>query len=1052
MKSIISWFAENHVASNLLMMFLIIAGILTIYTIKIEVFPQVSTDRISITAIYPGASPAEVEEGVIRRIEENIAGLSGVKRIDSTARESFASVVVEVIRGWDINELVDDIKSNVDRITTFPDEMEEAVVREIEITSEVIHLAVYGDAPEKTLKHLSEKLKDEITNLEGVTVADLFGVRNGEIHIEISESTLRRYGLTLGQVANAIRRSSFDLPAGSVKTKSGEVLIRAKGRRYYASDYKDIAVITKPDGSKVTLDRIANLRDGFQDSDLISRFQGKPAAIIRVFRVSDQNALDVVKKTKKYVEEIKGSLPEGIKIGYLNDRSVILKSRINLLMKNMLLGLVLVSILLAVLLNMRLAFWVTLGIPISFLMGLWLIPTMDVSINMLSLFAFILILGIVVDDAIIIGENIFRKQEEGLPPLKAAKQGATEMGRPVIFAVFTTIAAFSPLLTGSGMMAKVMKCVPVVVIFVLLGSLVESLMILPAHLAGGSHAKPIGAGKKEKRTSIWLKKFISGPYFRFLNLCIKWRYITLSISFFVLFLCVGTMNGGWIKFNFMPKVESDEMICMITMPAGTPFDRTAEIALKLENAGREILKEADAKRPKDSPSLFEHCRALVGVHMAGHGPQGGSVNLSGNLAQINIQLLEGEKRDVSAAKLVSMWRKRAGAISEAESITFQSELFSVGNPIEVHLSSDNQDMLIAAADDLKAELGTIPGVFDINDSFMPGKMEMQLKLKPAARSLGLTLNDLAFQTRHAFYGAEALRIQRDQDEVKVMVRYPVEERKTVGNINNMRIRTPDGIQIPFSQVAEAKMIRGYSVIERAQRRRVIKVIADIDPTIANADIIRKSLENEYFDKMKQNYPGLRCKIEGEGKEQRETFGDLSTGFILALFMIYTLLAIPFKSFTQPFVVMIAIPFGIVGALWGHFFMGYNMSILSIFGIVGLAGVVVNDSLVLIDAANQMHIKGKKPREAIVQAGMNRFRAIVLTSLTTFAGLGPMMLEKSVQAQFLIPMAISLGFGVLFATVITLIMVPCTYMIREDMLKIPGALKSLVFTGKTSEIE
>lgn len=1041
MKGIIAWFAENNVAANLLMAFLLLAGAVTGMTMKLEVIPETSLDQIAITTEYPGASPAEVDEAIIRRIEEKVAGLAGIKRIDSQAREGFGEVNIEVMNDWDLKALLDDVKAEVDSITTFPDEAEEPVVREVTRRVQVISVAVYGDAPESTIKHLTEKIEDDITSLPGVTHAELFGVRKGEIHIEISEETLRRHGLTLGRVAELVRKASLDLPAGDVKTASGEILVRTKGRRYYAADYQDVAIITRPDGSKVTLGQIANLKDGFEEVDLAARFKGKPCGVIQVYRVGDQSALAVARAVKRYIEEIRPSLPAGVDIAFYQDMSKILRSRIKLLLKNLALGLILVSILLGVFLNLRLAFWVTLGIPISFLAGLWVLPRFDVSINMISLFAFIMVLGIVVDDAIVIGENIFRKHEAGFERLDGAVKGALEVGHPVIFAVLTTMAAFWPLLLGTGIMGKLIRNIPTVIILVLLGSLVECLLVLPAHLAHSRHAAiPNTDPEKKKKVARWLKSFIAGPYRRALDFAIRWRYATVATGMAMLLLALGIWKGGWIKFTLFPKVESDVLICSLTMPAGTPVGRTVEVVSHLERSAEEVLAQIDEQRPKKAPPLLEHTVSVIGIHMEGAGPTAPGPQLGGHLAQVFIQLVEGEKRKVTASELATLWRKRVGPIPDSESVTFQSALFTPGNPIEVHLSLDDHKRLLAAADELKTELRGYPGVFDVNDSFLPGKKEMQLKLKLAARSLGLTLDDLAQQVRHAFYGAEALRLQRDEDEVKVFVRYPEWERKSLGYVEDMRIRAPDGSEVPFDQVAEVKMEQGYATIQRAQRLRVIKVTADVDETIANANEVRIDLESRFLPKLRQRYPGLRYTIEGEGKEQRESLADVVRGFIIALFAIYTLLAVPFRSFTQPFVVMSAIPFGIVGAMLGHLIMGLNLSLLSLFGIVGLAGVVVNDSLVLIHATNRIRGQGADARGAITQATALRFRAIILTSLTTFAGLTPMILERSLQAQFLIPMAVSLGFGVLFATGITLLLVPCGYIILEDIHNLLISLK------------
>ena len=1048
MKGMIAWFAGNHVAANLLMIFLLLAGLITGLTMKVEVFPETDLDIIRIQTEYPGASPSEVEEAILRRIEENVAGLAGIKRIDSTAREGWGTVTIEVVKGWDLKKLLEEVKAEVERITTLPDEAEKPEVSELTRRSRVINVAVYGDAQEKTIKHLAERVKDDITNLPGITLAELHGIRKNEVSIEISEANLRRYELTLGQVAEAVRKASLDLPAGRIKTAGGEILIRTKGRRYYAEDYSDVAVITRSDGSKVTLGQIATLKDGFEDVDISANFQGKTAAMIHVYRVADQNALTVAQTVKDYIENIRPTLPEGIDITFYSDRSRILKSRLELLLRNLAIGLCLVVLLLGLVMNLRLAFWVTLGIPISFAFGLVLLPQSDVSINMISLFAFIMVLGIVVDDAIIIGENIYRKQEQGHSPFKAAVEGAVEVGRPVIFAVLTTMVAFWPLLLAGGRTGKILRNLPIVVILVLLGSLVEALLILPSHLerSASRAAQKARTRPKEKRFSRWLKQFINGPYARLVDLCVQWRYATLALGIAMLTISFGVWYAGWVKFTYFPRVEGNTMRAYVTMPVGTPVERTWEVISFMEQAALEAISEAEQKRSKGAEPLLEYSMLQVGRHSG----RGATQGTGGHLAQAWVNLIDSEDRDISTNALTRRWRKKVGVIPDAETITYRSEIHSAGNPIEVHLSSDDQDQLLAATEDLKAGLGTYPGVFDIGDSFLPGKKEMQLKLKPAARSLGLTLEDLARQVRHAFYGAEALRMQRGKDEIKVMIRYPDAERRSLGFVEDMRIRTAEGVEVPFNQVAQVNIKQGYATIERAQRYRVVKITADVDEKVSNANEVRNLLAANFLPELKARHPGLRLTIEGVGKRQQETWADVFKGFGIALFGIYALLAIPFRSFTQPLVVMAAIPFGFVGALAGHLLMGYNLSILSIFGMVGLAGVVVNDSLVLIYAANRFRTEERmRAHDAIIKAGCIRFRAILMTSLTTFAGLTPMIIERSVQAQFLIPMAISLGFGVLFATFITLLLIPCGYIIREDILHLFSSLKTKLISTPTT---
>ncbi|MGD8268293.1 MAG: efflux RND transporter permease subunit, partial [Desulfobacterales bacterium] len=701
MKTAIAWFAENHVAANLLMAFILLAGLWTGMTMKLEIFPETALDLITITTTYSGASPSEVEEGVVRKIEEQVAGLAGIKRIDSTSRESVGSVTIEVMKDWDLKKLLDEVKSEVDRLTTLPDEAEKPVIREITRRREVIDLAVYGDAPEATIKNLAERIRDDITNLPGVTLADIEGVRDAEIHIEISEDTLRRYGLTLGRVADLVRQGSLDLPAGSVKTAGGEILIRTKGRRYYAEDYGDIAIITRPDGSKIRLSDLALLKDGFEEEDRFARFQGQPAALINVYRVADQNALEVARAVKAYAERIRPSLPDGIDISLRRDRSKILRSRIELLTRNMLIGLLLVGIMLGLFLNVRLALWVMLGIPISFAFGLLLLPRLDVSINMISLFAFIMVLGIVVDDAIIVGENVFRHFEGGAKPMAGAVGGTLEVGRPVIFAVLTTIVAFWPLLLAGGVMGKFMRNIPIVVIAVLLGSLVESLLILPSHLMHSRRALALNSTgqMKEKRASRWLKYLVNGPYARLVDFCVRWRYATLALGVAVILLAAGLWQGGWIKFTFMPKVEGDTIRAYITMPVGTPVSQTLQVVSRMEQDALAVFEEYEAQRPEEAPPLLEHIMIQIGRHSGATG---------GHLGQIRIQLLEGEQREVSTFDITRAWRGRIGTVPEAESVAFRSSLHRSGNPVEVHLSLDDNEQLVQAAEELKTALAGIP--------------------------------------------------------------------------------------------------------------------------------------------------------------------------------------------------------------------------------------------------------------------------------------------------------------------------------------------------------
>ena len=1032
MKKTITWFTENHVAANLLMIFVLIAGFLTAFNAKVEIFPETAADKVSVTIMYPGASPAEVEEGVVKKVEEAVSGLDGIKEINAYASEGAAVIEVEAIEGWDIDQLFDDVKAEVNRITTLPENAERPVIKKFVFKAPVLNVAVYGDAPVHVLKDYAEKIKDDITRLPHVTQAEVFGVSDPEIAIEISEENLRKYGLTLTRVADIVRKWSLDIGGGEIKESSGYILLRVKGRKYMASEYRDVVVLSRPDGTEIKLSDIATIRDTFEEGEKGSRFDEKPSVGILVYRIGDENALTVAKEVKGYIESIKDSLPPGIHAETFGDRSEILKARLSLLLKNMAYGMVLVVIVLGIFLNRRLSFWITLGIPIAFAAGLILLPHYDVSINMVSLFAFIMVLGIVVDDAIVVGEGIFRKREEGLPPFQAAVEGTLEMAVPVIFAVLTTVAAFWPLSLGTGVMGKVIKNIPVVVIAVLMGSLIEALLILPAHLARSR--LPAKRGRKENFVSSCMNGFINGPFRKLLALSLKWRYVTIAAGVGILLVSLGLWFGGRIKFTFFPKVESDRMVCEVTMPPGTPYSKTLEVIARVEEMAIEAASEADRLRKDPEEPLIRYTFSILGSQIPmGHRSTTGPLPSGSHVGQVIVQLIGAEKRKgLTTTEVSNIWRKKVGTIPGAESVRFYSELFSAGKSISFDLTMDDETALHRAVEDLKRELGNYPGVYDIEDSYIPGKEEIRLALRPSARSLGITLSDLARQVRAAFYGAEALRLQRGVDEVKVMVRYPKEERRRLESLLEMYIRTPDGREIPFSEVATLKKTRSYVSIIRRDRKRIVTVAADVDETVMNANELRGEMIQKIMPVLQERYPGLKYSIAGEGKEQKESMSDVMRGFFLAIILIYTLIAIPLRSFGQPLVIMSAIPFGIIGAIFGHMLMGMNLSIMSLFGVVGLSGVVVNDSLILFVAINRLRTSGLPTFEAILRGTAGRFRPVILTTLTTFAGLIPIITEQSVQAKFLIPMALSLAFGVLFATIITLVLVPCGYQVMEDL--------------------
>jgi multidrug efflux pump subunit AcrB len=1043
--SSISWFARNPVAANLVMVLIIGGGLVTLFggVIVQEVFPEFSIDLITVRVPYLGAAPEEVEEAVCIRIEEAIQGLDGVKKLTSTARENFGVVTIQIETDADSRKLLDDIKARIDAIDTFPEETEKPIIQELTNRRQVIDVAIYGETDEHSLRHIAETVRDDLTALPEISIAELSNTRPYEMSIEVSESTLRRHGLTFDHVANAIRRSSLDLPGGSIKTEGGEVLVRTTGQAYTARDFEDLVLLTRPDGTHLSLADAATVIDGFEDTDQSTRFEGEPAMLVSVFRVGKQDALSIGDAVKDYIESAQVSLPDGVDLAIWNNASKILRDRRDLLLRNGATGLVLVFITLALFLRFRLALWVMVGMMLSFMGALWLMPVFGVSINMISLFAFILVLGIVVDDAIVAGENIFTHQHRTGKGLESAIDGAKEISTPVVFAVLTTIAAFAPLLQVTGTIGKVMYVIPIVVISCLAWSLVESLWILPSHLSHYRHRPP-----GNERGSLW-RRFQGGfsdrvydlmqRFYRpLLDACLRRRYLTLAVSFSLLMLTGGLWFGGQLKWVFFPEVESDYVTAAITMPPGTPAEATGRAVQALERGMQEVRREFEDEFGED---VVKYVITAIGnqpfatAQRQNAGTMTGG-ELASHLGEVTVELMPAESRSISSAAIADRWRELTGGIPGAVEQTFSASLFEPGRDIDVQLTGNDMDMLRSAKNELRVRLAEYGGVFEISDSFREGKEEVQLAIKPAAELTGLTLSDLGRQVRQAFYGEEAQRIQRGRDELKVMVRYPADERLSLDDLEQMRIRLPGGVEMPFTEVADVLPGRGYSAITRVDRRRAISVTADVDPSVTTSGEVIAELGTQVLPQILADHPGVTYTFEGQQAEQRETIAGLARGFIIALLVIFALLAVPLKSYLQPLIIMVAIPFGVVGAVLGHVALGYDLSILSMFGLVALAGVVINDGLVMVDFINRFRDRHDGDTErAVREAGVARFRPILLTSLTTFAGLFPLLLEKSMQARFLIPMAVSLAFGVLFATLITLVLVPASYMILDDIVRL-----------------
>jgi multidrug efflux pump subunit AcrB len=1028
-RGAIAWMARNSVAANLLMMLLIVGGIVIGLNIQQEVFPEFDLDFVQVLVPYPGASPAEVEQGILLAIEDGVRGLDGVKRVTSNAFEGNGVVTVELLIGTNANKAQQDIQNAVDRITSFPQEAERPIVSLLTRRREVISLMVYGDHDQRVLHRVAEQVRDELLQDPKIVLVERSGVPPLEISIEVPMATLRAYNLTLEEIANQVGRGAVELPAGGVKTRTGEVLLRTAERRDYGKDFADIPILSRADGTQILLGDIARIIDGFEDTDEAAFYRGKPAIVLKVYRIGDQTPVEIAEAVKVHVAEIDERLPPGINVTVWRDWSEIFKQRMGLLIRNARTGLVLVLLLLGLFLEVRLAFWVTMGIPISILGSLLILPFFGVSINMVSLFGFIVTIGIVVDDAIVVGENVYENREAGMDYLPASIRGAQWIAWPVTFSVLTNMVAFIPIFFVPGVMGKIFRSIPAVVTAVFFISLVESLFVLPAHLG---HLRRTGEQgfwavlrRIQKPIGRTLENAIIHYYRPALTICLRNRYLTMSVGLAILVITIGFDRAGHLEFTFFPKIDSDRVYASVNMPYGTAVEDTKEVQASILDAAGTVLDRHGGE--KITRGIATH----VGSARPTRG-SGGTLGGGGHLGYVQVYLVPADERKISAADFVKEWREEVGEIPGPESLTYTYSLMIGSGPsIDVELSHMNVQVLEQAATELADALRSYQGVRDIDDGFSLGKPQLDFRVKPEARSLGITASMLGSQVRSAFYGAEALRQQRGREEVKVMVRLPEEERKSEYNVEELLILTPGGGEMPLREAATVTRGRAYTEINRADARRVLNVTGDVIPGVANATKVLADLESGFLPELMARHPGLSYSMEGQQRWQRESLDALQRGLSLALIVIYAMLAVAFGSYIQPVIVMAAIPFGLVGASLGHLIMGYDLSLMSMMGMVALSGVVVNDSLVLIHATNENRQRGRSAMESVTAAGIRRFRPILLTSLTTFCGLAPMIFETSIQAQFLIPMAISLGFGVLFVTFIALLLVPCLYLIVED---------------------
>ncbi len=1021
----IAFMARNPVAANLAMVFLILGGLFAVNFITQELFPDVTPDIVTVSVPYPGASPEEVEQGIVLAVEEAVMGLDNVKEITSSASQGVGTVRVEMFSGGNLDKMLQDVKSQVDRITTFPVDAEDPIISIASRRRQVIDMVVYGDIPMESLREITEQVRDRLLQHPRISQTDLTGARNFEIAVEVPFENLRRYNLTMTDVARRLNAASIEMPGGGLDTPSGEILVRMNERRQLGREFALTPIITGPDGTEVLLEDIAVIRDSFVEGGVTPRYNDLPALRVNVYRIGDETPIQVSNAVYELLPELRSMLPPGVDIDIRNDRAENYRDRVNLLLKNGTIGLILVLIILGVFLELRLAFWVMMGIPISFMGTLLLMPFFDASLNMISLFAFIIALGIVVDDAIVVGENIYYHHQRGNKLQRAAIIGAREMSMPVTFSILTNIVAFMPMFFVPGVAGRVFSNIPLVVILAFSLSLLESLFILPAHLGHHKARKRYGLSKKiyngQQFIGIRFAKWIHNSYQPWLNKVLKHRYVALSVALSVLILAFAYAASGRMGFSMFPRVESDFARGFVSLPFGSPESKTEDVMNTLFLGAQQVIEECDC------PEL------VVGIY-ASQGWEGV------NTAVVWVYLAEPSIRDsiMSTNEFVQRWRETVGRIPEAEQVRFESDFGGpgAGRALSVELSHRDVAVLQAASAGLAQELENFPIVSDIVEGYAPGKRQVDFTLKPEAKSLGLTAMDIARQMRSAFYGAEVSRQQRGRHEIRTVVRLPRNERDSEYFLEEFLVRTPNGRDVPLREVADYSYGRAYTSIERRDGRRIVQVMADVTPR-DEANQVVNALLSEQLPELEARYPGLTWSLAGQQADIQDSMISLYQGFGLALLAIYALLAIPFKSYVQPLIVMMGIPFGIIGAVIGHIIMGYGLSVISMMGIIALSGVVVNDSLVLINHANRLREKypDMTARFAATKAAVQRFRPIILTTLTTFFGLTPMMFERSRQARFLIPMAISLGWGILFATMITLILVPCLYLAVEDVAKV-----------------
>ncbi len=1036
---LVAWFSENKAAANIMMIFFILAGLGSITSMVRETFPTIDPKIINITVPFPGATPEDVESGITRRVEEAVIGIQGVDRVESNAQESIGIITIELSDFANGEEVLNDVETEISALQDFPPEnAEEITIVKIKPRSDVLTLVLYGDMPQIALRDWAENLKDQILSLSEVTLVDISGTPAREISIEVSEAQLRKYDLTISDISTIISRFSIDVPAGSLRTGAAEILVRVNERRYLGSEFGNIVIRSDPDGSLLRLKDIATIKDAFEDVDLINTYNGQNAVFVDVSRTSSQDVLDIEAQIKDYIKTVE--LPNDIDLAIWKNETIILKERISLLARNAILGYILVFICLLLFLDLRLAFWTSLGIPISFLGGIFLASLLGVTINMISLFALIVVLGIVVDDAIVAGESIFHEQEVGKSKYPTL-EGIKRVQAPVTIGVLTTIAAFSPLIFSTGTLGQILKPIPIIVICVLLLSLIEAFLILPAHL---SERKKWSLGllaHARRKVTAGLNWFVDNIILSMARVFISARYIFVLIVLCIIGFAFSLIGSGTVKFIFFPQIESDEIRVNLEMPVGTNFETTKFYTDQITESFNQLAEKFESET---GAPIYKNISVSIGLSFGDRGGPAStaSSSFSSHLSEITVELAGADIRTIGARDISRQWRDSIPEIPQVKNLSFESSLVSAGADINIELSHRNGDILEKASEQLKLDMQSMDILTEVVNSFEPGKKEFIYELTDAGLAAGLTPADIGIQLRDFFRGRLVDRIQRGTNEIEIFVRYPKEMRENLSTLEQIRLRLPSGERAPISVLAEIEESFSPTVIKRVDGRQVVSITADVSNASVSPDEAIKQIREQYYAPLQDKYPNLSLVLAGQNKDQRQDLATLGKNMLIALMIIFVLLTSQLRSYAKPFIIMLTIPLGIAGAIYGHVLLGYNLSFISLFGMVALTGVVINDSVVLVDYYNKLRLEKGEDMTA-TQAAMislkRRFRPILLTTLTTSLGLFPMLLETSLQAQFIIPMAVSLATGIVFASAILIFFIPVLLIIFDEIDRLKNRL-------------